>query len=46
MKKDYLEAIFFIGLLIFVILTYPFFVEVKDGNMTCRNILGQEVKCR
>lgn len=45
MKEKILGAISIIAILIFAIYFYPFVIEVQDGDLKCKNILGQSVKC-
>lgn len=45
MKEKILGAISIIAILILAIYFYPFIVETQDGDLKCKNILGQSVKC-
>lgn len=44
-NKEVITIIIVILLAVFMVCTYPIFVKVKNGNMTCENLFGKEVKC-
>ena len=46
MRKDIIQTLLIVVVIVIAVLTYPFFIKVEDGTMTCSNLLGQEVKCR
>lgn len=40
-----ISTILIVLIIAYVVLTYPFFVKVKDGETICEDILGIERSC-